>query len=133
MNETESTDTAPIWGSRDPMIVSHNAFKGTRGFFEAWREALHGALHPTIKGPSSTARRAGVYDDQTVPINVLMYANDDMQPIPVDMCGPLADALAQLIPNLNPHMPYMRVVTDNFVNGLRDAADETEPLTFNHS
>lgn len=75
----------------------------------------------------------GHYEDQSIPINVLMAHSDCDGEIAAEICEPLADALAAL---LDRHMPErgiydeQRPATMRFINGLRRAAAAGEPVEF---
>lgn len=74
----------------------------------------------------------GHYDDQLIPINVLMNHSDCDGEIAAEVCGPLADALEALVK----HMPQRgiydekRPATERFINGLRKAAAAGESVKF---
>jgi hypothetical protein len=75
----------------------------------------------------------GHYEDQSVPINVLMAHSDCDGEIPAEVCGSLADALEDL---LDRHMPQrgiydeQRPATERFIRGLRRAAAAGEAVEF---
>lgn len=74
----------------------------------------------------------GQYDDQTIPINVLMGHSDCEGEIPAEMCGPIADALEALLVRMPPRALYdeARPATERFIAGLRRAAAAGEPVEF---
>lgn len=74
----------------------------------------------------------GHYDDQTVPINVLMGHSDCDGEIPFEACGPLADELEQLLRHMPERGIYdeQRPATERFIQGLRKAAAAKEPVVF---
>lgn len=115
------------------MIASHNAFQGTVGFFATWRGMIHKILYPTSVGTLANAQNAGVYDDQTQALNTLLQPGTTAPTIPTELCGPLADTLVLLSEKIPTDMPFMHVVTANFVAGLRSAAAAGEPLTFSQT
>ena len=76
-----------------------------------------------------------MYDDQSIPSNVLMNHSDCNGSIDATVCGPLADALEELLPYLpdDPHVPlYINPTrrTEVFVRGLRVASKDGEPIYF---
>lgn len=79
------------------------------------------------------AWEGGLYDDQSVPINVLMSHSDCDGEISAEVCGPLADALESL---LDVYMPARgiydekRPATERFIAGLRDASAQGEAVGF---
>lgn len=79
-----------------------------------------------------SAWAAGQYDDQTIPINVLMGHSDCEGGIPADMCGPLADALEAILVRMPESGLYDRgrPATLRFIAGLRRAAAAGEPVEF---
>jgi hypothetical protein len=75
----------------------------------------------------------GLYNDQSVPINVLMNHSDCDGEIAADVCGPLADALQALIDKRMPARAMYdktRPATERFIKGLRLAASKNEPVGF---
>jgi hypothetical protein len=74
----------------------------------------------------------GHYDDQAVPINVLMNHSDSHGDIPVEVCGPLADVLRGLLDQMPERGIYdeMRPATLRFIRGLRLAAERNEAVRF---
>lgn len=68
----------------------------------------------------------GHYNDQSVPINVLMLHSDCDGEIASEVCGPLADALEALLPHMPERGIYdeQRPATLRFIAGLREAAEQ---------
>jgi len=109
--------------------TTHNCWSGPYSMFHRWREALHRALGN--EGTLDAAWQAGKYQDQSVPINVLMNHSDCDGEIPADVCGPLADALAAIQEKMPDVTVYsMRWMTEKFIQGLRLAASLGEPVEF---
>jgi hypothetical protein len=102
--------------------------RGNKGDKAAQLISHLGATDEAIK----RAWAEGHYDDQSIPINVLMAHSDCDGEIPADTCGPLADALEGLMT----HMPQRgiydekRPATERFIAGLRKAAAANEPVEF---
>ena len=84
-------------------------------------------------GAIQLAWAEGHYEDQSIPINVLMGHSDCDGDIPAEICGPLADALEAL---LEKHMPQrgiydeQRPATERFIRGLRRAVAAGEAVEF---
>lgn len=75
----------------------------------------------------------GMYADQSVPLNVLMNHSDCDGAIPAEVCGPLADALQDLMERkMPPRALYdeQRPATQRFIDGLRKAAAAGEAVEF---
>jgi hypothetical protein len=74
----------------------------------------------------------GQYNDQSVPINVLMAHSDCDGEIAADVCGPLADALEALMNHMPARGIYdeKRPATERFIAGLRKAAAAGESVEF---
>src|SRR5260370_2711539 len=73
----------------------------------------------------------GHYDDQSVPINVLMNHSDCNGEIAIEVCGPLADALEGLLkymPERGGGAYYEEQATLRFIRGLREAAAANDPV-----
>ena len=69
------------------------------------------------------------------PLHELLYHSDCDGEIPANRCGPIADELEKLIPNLPDgedwgHIGNWRDKTAQFIKGLREAAEANEPLEF---
>lgn len=69
------------------------------------------------------------------PLHELLHHSDCEGEIAADRCGPIADALEELIPLLPEgiaagHIGNWREKTAQFVRGLRLAAEKGEPLDF---
>jgi hypothetical protein len=75
----------------------------------------------------------GDYDDQSVPLNVLLTHSDCDGEIAPAVCGPLADALQAIVDRAMPQRgtyDMMRPATERFIAGLREAAAANEPVVF---
>lgn len=128
--------------------TSHDCWHGPYSMFMRWREKLNLYVMMDREKTDSAAGRIrnmgctrealvaaweeGQYDDQTVPINVLMGHSDCEGEIPADMCGPLADALEALLVRMPESDLYdtARPATLRFIAGLRRAAAAGEPVEF---
>ena len=68
------------------------------------------------------------------PLHELLYHSDCDGEIPAESCGPIADALETLLPNLTGdfggHIGDIRSKTQQFIDGLREAADKGEAVGF---
>jgi hypothetical protein len=68
------------------------------------------------------------------PLHALLNHSDCDGDIPAEQCGPIADALEELMPLLDGdgggHVGNYRDKTRTFINGLRAAAAANEPLGF---
>lgn len=81
--------------------------------------------------PSMPVRPDGTPD----PLIVLLVHSDCDGEIQAGFCGPLADRLEELLPLLGDedgggHVGAYRDKTEQFIRGLRAAAEEGEPLGF---
>jgi len=128
--------------------TSHDCWHGPYSMFMRWREKLNlyvmkergktdaGAAAISHMGWTKEALvrawEEGRYDDQTIPINVLMGHSDCEGEIPAEMCGPLADALEALLVQMPERALYdeARTATERFIAGLRRAAAAGEPVDF---
>lgn len=131
--------------------TSHDCWHGPYSMFMRWREMLNllvmmdrmkacpdDPVVEKIRNMGSTrealvaAWEAGQYDDQSVPINVLMGHSDCDGEIAAEMCGPLADALEALLVRMPQRALYDmgRPATERFIAGLRLAAAAGEPVEF---
>lgn len=67
-------------------------------------------------------------------LHELLYHSDCEGEIEADRCGPIADALEELLPKLHGdrggHIGDIHAKTQQFINGLRAAAAAGEPLDF---
>lgn len=130
--------------------TTHGCWNGPYSAFGRWREwislyvmqdradagderakeiAYMGATREAIM----RAWEEGHYDDQTVPINVLMNHSDCEGEIPANVCGPLADALQAIIDKRMPGRALYdekRPATERFIAGLREAAAAGEAVGF---
>jgi hypothetical protein len=69
------------------------------------------------------------------PLHELLYHSDCDGEIPAESCGPIADALEELLPLLpqgdaGGHIGNWRDKTQAFIDGLRLAASKNEPVEF---
>jgi hypothetical protein len=92
-----------------------------------WRIWLHHYLSgdPPEVGSLENAWARDVYNDQSVPINVLMNHSDCDGEIPANVCDPLADALEKVLQDTE----FCRKTTQ-FIKGLRAAAAAGESVEF---
>lgn len=102
--------------------------RGKAGDAAAQKIADMGATFEAIE----KAWAEGHYDDQSVPLNVLMNHSDCEGEIAAEVCGPLADALEALLSHMPERGIYdeKRPATERFIRGLRRAADANEPVVF---
>jgi hypothetical protein len=129
--------------------TSHGCWHGPYSQFMHWREWLNlfvmldrekeSEITQKVRNMGATrealllAWDEGLYDDQSVPINVLMLHSDYDGEIAAEVCGPLADALQDIADRrMPPRGTYdlMRMPTDRFIAGLRKAAAANEPVSF---
>lgn len=129
--------------------TTHDCWHGPYSAFMRWRTWLslylmteRGKTDPIAKeiGYKGATREAiqeawerGLYDDQSVPINVLMNHSDCEGDISADMCGPIADALQKLLDEYMPSRALydeMRPATERFIAGLRRAAAAGQAVGF---
>ncbi len=129
--------------------TTHGCWHGPYSQFMRWREWLNlfimkergeagddaakqiGYLGATREAIDK-AWAEGHYEDQSIPINVLMMHSDCDGEIPADVCGPLADALEGLLRYMPESGIYdeKRPATLRFIGGLRLAASKNEPVGF---
>lgn len=69
------------------------------------------------------------------PLHELLYHSDCDGEIPAERCGPIADALEAVLPNMptgsgGGHIRDWRAKTQQFIDGLRDAAAKGEAVGF---
>ena len=102
--------------------------RGNNGDGAAKQIAYMGATRAAI----DKAWEDGHYNDQSLPINVLMMHSDCDGDIPADVCGPLADALESFLKYMPESGIYdeKRPATLRFIAGLRKAAEANEPVGF---
>lgn len=110
--------------------TTHNCFHGSYSSFDRWREDLHNMVCPERYMPLDRAWGDGYYDDQTIPINVLMDHSDCEGSIPSAMCGPLADTLEDLLRSHGAPSVWFTAITLRFIEGLRLAASLGEDVEF---
>ena len=102
--------------------------RGHAGDAAAQKIADMGATRAAIE----KAWADGHYEDQSVPINVLMNHSDCDGEIAAEVCGPLADALEGLLAHMPERGIYdeKRPATERFIRGLRRAAAKGEAVEF---
>jgi hypothetical protein len=102
--------------------------RGTKGDEAAKKIGHMGATREAI----DKAWADGHYDDQSIPINVLMLHSDCEGEISADICGPLADDLESLLRYMPERGTYdeQRPATTRFINGLRKAAAAGDAVEF---
>lgn len=126
--------------------TSHNAWHGAYSAFMRWRTEIARAA-----GICYIDEKEGryqmpwhVYEDKNYygewdhdpsdPLVVLLVHSDCEGEIPPRLCGPLADRLESLLPQLSMdaggHVGIVREKTETFIAGLRAAAAANEPLDF---
>lgn len=115
--------------------TTHDCWHGPYGAFSRWRIHLHHLLTGDAEDEMNlnAAWTRGDYADQSIPINVLMNHSDCEGSIAVADCGPLADALEELLPRVtDPEgaLPYNVPKTEEFIAGLRCAAKLGEDVEF---
>lgn len=128
--------------------TSHGCWNGPYSMFNRWRErislfALMDRMHEPgverIRNMGCTteaynvALEHGLYDDQSVPLNVLLAHSDCDGEIAAHVCGPLADALQSIVDRRMPQRALYdeaRPATERFIAGLRLAAAANEPVEF---
>lgn len=129
--------------------TTHDCWHGPYSQFMRWRQWLNlfemtrrarqgdkAAEKISHLGATDEAiRRAwaeGHYDDQSIPINVLMNHSDCDGEIAAEVCGPLADALEGLLEQMPERGIYneKRPATLRFIAGLRNAAQANEAVEF---
>jgi hypothetical protein len=117
------------------------------GGFTATRETLLGTLQVSIRmDPDTRAMQAVLHDvlpwlplswdslKSDVLHELLNHSDCDGELAP-EICAPLADRLAELLPlmpdeDTGGHIGNWRSKTQTFINGLRLAASKGEPVTF---
>jgi hypothetical protein len=103
--------------------------RGDQGDAAAQKIGWMGATREAVEA----AWEQGMYEDQSLPINVLMAHSDCEGEIAPEVCGPLADELQRIAEKfMPPRGTYdeMRPATERFVAGLRRAAANDEPVRF---
>lgn len=129
--------------------TTHDCWHGPYSQFMRWRQWINhfvmedrgnagdeAAKQIGYKGATAEALEKawadGHYDDQTMPINVLMAHSDCDGEIAAETCGPLADALEALLHHMPERGIYdeQRPATMRFINGLRRAAAANEAVRF---
>jgi hypothetical protein len=113
--------------------TTHDCWHGSYSAFHYWREALHIYASPDPLLSLEQAWDAGVYEDQSKPINVLMFHSDCDGEIPAELCAPLADELqkiADAMPDKGSALDMVKPTTLQFIAGLRKAAELGQPVEF---
>ena len=112
--------------------TTHDCWHGPYSMFMEWRRQLHRYTAPDQTRTLEEAWDAGDYADQSKPINVLMQHSDCDGEIEAEMCGPLADALQELVDRMPARGMYdnARPATERFITGLRKAAEAGEAVHF---
>ncbi len=126
--------------------TSHDCWHGPYSQFMRWREWLNLFIQMDRSAPDypihcngateANLRKAweeGWYNDQSAPLNVLMNHSDSDGEISAEMCGPLADALEDLMTRRMPPRGIYdekRPATERFIAGLRRAAAAGEAVHF---
>lgn len=140
--------------------TSHNCWHGAYSAFSRWRNKLAevagysffkagetpiyetacldwGAINAILGDDllSGTWPRVPVRPDGTPDALIVLLAHSDCEgEIQADMCAPLADRLEQLLPLLDGdgggHIGNYREKTQQFINGLREAASKGEAVDF---
>jgi len=136
--------------------TSHDCWHGPYSQFMRWRERLHVIImrdrrdgmgpvafdaqpwscaqcHTYEECARSNDDKLWPYVSETDPLDVLMSHSDCDGEISASLCGPMADALQDLV---NRKMPArgvyddIRPATERFIAGLRRAAAANEPVVF---
>lgn len=144
--------------------TTHDAWHGAYSAFMRWRtEVAKAAGLPPLslmEGFFSTDYRHPIYLDPSAselsrnslralneglpikweclkpsPLHELLFHSDCDGEIPAESCGPIADALETILPNMptgsgGGHIGDWREKTQQFIDGLRRAAAAGEPLGF---
>jgi hypothetical protein len=123
--------------------TSHDCWHGAYSAFTRWRTALgraaglpigkvplFGGGAPTIDWPDTTKL------DQTDALRILIEHSDCDGEIPWQVCGPMADRLEALLPELEKlgdgggHIGNYVAKTKQFIDGLRLASAHQEDVEF---
>lgn len=116
--------------------TTHDCWHGAYSSFMEWRIQLHAAItgEPATRSNLESAWLDRRYEDQAIPINVLMNHSDCDGEIPSEMCLPLARAIEELLPKLSDSGPMPswtpKGLAVRFAQGLRLAATEGSPVEF---
>lgn len=117
--------------------TTHDCWHGPYSQFNRWREHLHVLITNDPLGLDGwdavcRGKAPNPYEDQSVPINVLMMHSDCDGEIAAEMCGPIADALEALLPKMPERGIYdiAHPATLRFIAGLRRAAAAGEAVEF---
>lgn len=128
--------------------TTHDCWHGPYSQFMRWRQWLNHFIMTERGETDKVARKIsymgatiealekawadGHYQDQSIPINVLMNHSDCDGDIPAEICGPLADALERLLVQMPERGIYdeQRPATERFIRGLRQAAAANEAVEF---
>lgn len=118
--------------------VSHDCWRGAYSAFMRWRAKLC-----EVAGLGDIMQREGFGgecrpwpDPEKVPLVWLLSHADNEGEIPVEQCGPIADALEALMPALRlagdggGHIGDYAEKTQRFIDGLRMASSLGETVEF---
>ena len=143
--------------------TTHDAWSGGYMSFMRWREEVaraaglpplclmegfYGPSHrPVYLDPSATELSRSSLENlerglpikwdclKPSPLHELLFHSDCDGEIPATSCGPIADELERVLPNMptgsgGGHIGDWRAKTQQFIDGLRRAAAANEPLGF---
>ncbi|MES1181174.1 MAG: hypothetical protein ABUL44_00110, partial [Flavobacterium sp.] len=114
--------------------TSHNAWHGPYSSFRYWREMIASKIGVNLQKMEGFNGDIPFSTLPENPINVLLDHSDCDGEIKWEDCGPLADALEQLLPQLNDHthpLPnYYSDKTKQFIEGCRLAYSLQENIEF---
>lgn len=137
------------------LSCSHGAWSGAYSAFHRWRcklaevaglpplDLMDGFYDPTRLTVDVRRVMSGLLGQLPIqwecfkpsPLHELLHHSDCEGTIPADRCGPIADALEELLPMLphgdaGGHIGNWKDKTETFIAGLRSAADAGESLEF---
>ena len=117
--------------------TSHGAWHGAYSSFKRWRDKITEVAKVEIDYDSYHRKNFdGEWDEVPKdPLTILLVHSDCDGVIKSDHCGPIADRLEKLLPQLNGqdgggHIGDYVEKTKTFIEGLRDAASANEDLDF---
>ena len=117
--------------------TTHDCFHGPYSDFMRWRIQLHHVItgEAATRDALTGAWYSGLYEDHSMPINVLMDHSDCDGLITAEQCLPLGLALLELIPRLpaDDALEYelsTQGVAFKFAQGLFNAASKGESVEF---
>ncbi len=129
--------------------TSHDAWHGAYSAFNRWRNYLARAAGYELLHDAGYEYPAFINWDEITPQNIegvwlttpeepllVIFAHSDCEgQIYPDQAGPLADRLEELLPKLTAtedggHIGSVAKVTERFINGLRAAVKDNEPVVF---